>query len=119
MFDGKEFGREVVENIRDFVDRSHADLVARIQELERRVETLSETAMVYSGIFSRALAYRRGQAVSHGGSLWLCLYDCQGDVPGSDPSLWLMVAKGSEAPRDRDKPRLAPHSVKLNGTAAS
>lgn len=75
-FDGKAFGREVMEIIKDYVAKVTAPLEARIRELE-------EGGIRYCGIHQRALAYKRGDVVTFKGSSWTSLKADNRDVPGT------------------------------------
>lgn len=64
-----------------------APLIARIEELEDR-------GLKFCGVHQRAQSYRRGDSVTHKGSLWTAL-EATNSEPGTGPS-WQLSAKGSQ-----------------------
>jgi hypothetical protein len=50
-------------------------LTDRIAVLEKRIEEFERGGFEYRGIYQRAQAYRRGQVVTHDGSMWVAAKD--------------------------------------------
>lgn len=46
-------------------------LSERINALQKRIDEMSNAGLEYMGVYQRAMAYRRGHAVTHDGSLWI------------------------------------------------
>ena len=86
-FDPKAIGLELSTIVREFVERETAPLRKRLEELEAR-------AMRYQGVHQRAQAYKRGDAVTHSGGLWIAIMDAkEGEVPGRS-NAWQLASKG-------------------------
>jgi HK97 family phage prohead protease len=69
-------------------------LCNHVDSLERR---LDEPTLAYAGVHQRALGYRRGQAVTHKGCLYIALSAAEpGDVPGESGSWQLAVRAGRD-----------------------
>ena len=86
-FDPQVLGQELSGIVREFVERETAPLRKRLEELEAR-------AMRYQGVHQRAQAYRRGDAVTQGGGLWVAITDVkEGEVPGKSDA-WQLATKG-------------------------
>lgn len=95
-FDGKAFGKEVVDVVKTYVARHVEPLEELIAELEKRIAELEGRGVRYEGVFQRATQYRRGAVVTHGGGLWVALRGVDGEVPGSDPTAWQLAVKGGK-----------------------
>lgn len=67
-------------------------LVNEIKALRQRVAELEDRGLKYVGNFQRAADYRRGDSVTHKGSLWTAIR-ATGMEPGSN-SDWQLSAKG-------------------------
>lgn len=66
----------------------------RIKELEDR---LDKPALAYAGVYQRALDYRRGQAVTYKGSLYIALEAAEpGQIPGESAPWQLAVRAGRD-----------------------
>lgn len=65
----------------------------RISNLERRAAT---PGCEYAGVFDATKSYKRGQLITKGGGLWLCLNDVSpgGELPGSSVHFKLVVKSG-------------------------
>jgi hypothetical protein len=69
-------------------------MVAKFGQLEQR---LDEPALAYAGVHQRALGYRRGQAVTHKGNIYIALDATEpGDIPGESVSWQLAVRAGRD-----------------------
>lgn len=69
----------------------------RLSEIERR---LSEPTLAYAGVHQRALGYRRGQAVTHKGCLYIALSAAEpGDMPG-ESAAWQMAVRAGRDGKD-------------------
>lgn len=69
----------------------------QMTELERRVAEVETKGLEFVGTFQRAATYRRGQAVSFDGSLWIALRDTQsGEEPGQSKAWQLAVKRGRD-----------------------
>jgi len=67
-----------------------ATLSKRIKELEAELEELCPIS--YRGVFLAGKSYRRGEAVTHGGSLWIAEDKTDGP-PGATASGWRLAVK--------------------------
>jgi hypothetical protein len=80
-----------VEDIAEAILAATAPLKARIAELEAR----QARSLSYQGVHQRASDYQRGDAVTHGGSLWIATRDAPaGDTPGNGGAWQLAVKAG-------------------------
>jgi hypothetical protein len=53
----------------------------------------------YAGVWTDRSSYRKGNTVSHAGSLWHCNIDDTATMPGADHVAWTMcVKRGADAP---------------------
>ena len=86
-FDGEKFGEAIVEAVKGYVARQVAPLHARIAELEAKT-------LKFRGVFADGTTYSRGDAVTHGGALWVATGDSQNMKPGSGP--WRLAVKRGE-----------------------
>jgi hypothetical protein len=86
-FDPQAFAQQMTAIIRDYVEREAAPLRKRVEELEAK-------SMRYQGVHQRAQAYRRGDACTHSGALWVAIVDAkEGEVPGKSDA-WQLAVKG-------------------------
>lgn len=95
-FDGKAFGEEVVAAVRDYVSRATEPLKQQIAELERRVAEADQRGLRYRGVHQKAESYKRGDAVTHDGSLWICLRAEAEGRPGTSDDWQLAVKAGRD-----------------------
>jgi len=79
---------------------SFVPLRARLQHLEdenaalkRELAESRKGAIRFAGVYSRALEYREGDAVSFQGSLWICVAVCINQLPSETPSCWVLAVK--------------------------
>ena len=78
----------VAEVIAEAVKASTAPLLKRIEAIEKG-------GIQYLGNYQRAAGYKRGDTVTHKGSLWTALQvTTPGDVPGDHPEYWQLSQKG-------------------------
>ncbi len=92
-FDGAAFGEQMCAIIKDYFARQIAPVLARLDELEKQQ---TEQHMAYRGVYSNLIDYRKGDLVTHGGSVWFCR-SATDTKPGDDPESWvLMVKKGRD-----------------------
>jgi hypothetical protein len=68
-------------------------LKTRIKELEAR------PALDYTGLHEPGRSYRKGQAVSHGGSVWIAMHDMP-NAPGTPNSGWQLAVKRGRDGKD-------------------
>lgn len=61
-------------------------LTTQIQELTKRLATIEGRGIQYRGLFSASEDYRRGDFVSHQGSMFHCTRDTQGIAPSLSES---------------------------------
>src|SRR6478672_12929894 len=58
--------------------QGHIDrLQQQVSELKSQVRELEEGGIKYCGIYQRAGEYKRGDCVTHGGSMWCAIADVQ------------------------------------------
>lgn len=88
MFDGEEFGRDIVQAVKDYVERATKPLERRIAELEGRGE------MKYCGIWEDGREYLRGNFTTTNGSLWHAEQPTR-SRPGTDSTWRLAVKRGT------------------------
>ncbi|MFZ3206395.1 MAG: hypothetical protein WA161_21350 [Pseudomonas sp.] len=69
-----------------------APLVKQIGELRQRVAELEDRGLKYCGTHQRAQDYRRGDSVTHKGSLWTAIKATEKE-PGTSPD-WQLSARG-------------------------
>jgi HK97 family phage prohead protease len=100
-FDASEEGKELGAVWRSQVSaaRSAQEMIkALCNHVDRLEKRLDEPALAYAGVHQRALGYRRGQAVTHKGNLYIALNAAEpGDVPGESVSWQLAVRAGKDA----------------------
>lgn len=79
-----------------------ANSIERIECLENQLKNLSEKAaeledrgLKYCGTWQRALDYRRGDCVTHKGSLWTAV-KATNKAPDEAASDWQLSAKGAQ-----------------------
>lgn len=96
----------MIAGARKAIQEAVAPLVARAEAAEAalaaltaRLETVETRGLEYCGAYQRAMAYRRGSAVTEAGSLWIALRAVEpGEMPADNPSAWqLAVKKGKDA----------------------
>jgi hypothetical protein len=86
----------IVEQVRD----ATTPLKEEITKLKDRRAEIEGKGVEYSGTFQRAVQYRRGQMVTHDGSLWAAINDTEpNEIPGESSRWQLAVKRGSDAPR--------------------
>lgn len=63
--------------------------------LLKRIEMLEEGGIKYLGNYQRAAEYKRGDTVTHKGSLWTAIQQADpGTAPGDNPEQWQLSQKG-------------------------
>lgn len=60
-----------------------AALMARIAALEERLERAEKRGLEYRGVFTAGVLYRKGDACTHAGSLWIAIADETVSQPGT------------------------------------
>jgi len=66
-----------------------------VSELRTRADALEAHGVKYCGVHQRAMAYTRGDVVTHGGSGWIVVADKTTATPG-DSSAWQLMIKGAK-----------------------
>lgn len=83
------------DEIYTFVADAVEVLVAQIKEQKARIDELEKSGARFRGVYQRAANYRRGDQVTHSGSLWTALMAVpEGTQPGGSPAYWQLSAKG-------------------------
>ena len=73
-------------------------LELQVRDLKSQVRELEEGGIKYCGIYQRAAVYKRGDCVTHGGSMWCALTDVEPtDAPGKADCWQLSVKHGRDA----------------------
>lgn len=91
-FNGKEFGAQIVEIVRDYVRR-------QVEPLEARIEVLESRGIEFCGVWQRANSYRRGSVVSADGAMWTAIRDTvAAEAPGKVPDAWQLTVKSAARP---------------------
>lgn len=69
----------------------------KIDDLERRLEELEAGGIKYRGSYQRACAYKKGDTITHAGSMWVALKAVpEGIAPGSSHDHWQLAVKNGE-----------------------
>jgi hypothetical protein len=91
--------KSTIEQIHEHVERrikaATAPLLQRIQELE------AKPAIKYLGTFEANKAYMPGNAITHLGSLWVCVKPTSAPPKFDAPSDWQLAAKAGRPGRDK------------------
>ncbi|WP_151610867.1 transposase [Sinorhizobium alkalisoli] len=83
--------------VHSLIASSIASVAVKLASLSSRIALLEEGGIRYAGIYQRAVAYSKGDAVTHAGSLWIALKTVPvGAAPSSDPVYWQLAAKGGK-----------------------
>jgi hypothetical protein len=100
-----EFTLVVMRGVRDFVQPTFDAQSRRmsaietalktIERLEARLADVEKRGLRYLGVYQRAMDYRRGDATTHDGSLWIATDDTRGQ-PGVDANWQLAVKRGRD-----------------------
>ncbi|WP_271407640.1 hypothetical protein [Pseudomonas sp. Q1-7] len=72
-----------------------AKVLERIEKLESEQALLADRGLKYCGTWQRALDYRRGDCVTHKGSLWTAV-KATNKAPDEAASDWQLSAKGAQ-----------------------
>jgi hypothetical protein len=72
--------------VQDRIKKENALLLARITDLENRMSEFQYCGVWHDG------AYKRGNFVTHDGSVWHCNADTR-IKPGADPIVWTLAVK--------------------------
>ena len=93
-FDPKRF----VDGLHDYLAKAITPLArdlkalrAEVAELKASLATLETRGLQYRGTWQRADEYRRGDACTHAGSLWIAL-ECTRETPGKS-NAWQLASK--------------------------
>lgn len=71
-------------------------VVDLIKEHKVQIDELEKNGARFRGVYQRAASYRRGDQVTHKGSLWVALKEApEGIQPGESPDHWQLAAKGA------------------------
>ncbi|MCR9104735.1 MAG: carbohydrate-binding family V/XII protein [Gammaproteobacteria bacterium] len=84
------------EVVRDVNSDLESRLDAKLAALEERMTTGINLADCYQGAHHLGKGYRRGNLVTHQGSLWLCMADSD-ERPGQSSAWRLIVKRGKDA----------------------
>ena len=85
---------EVYQLVGDTAEAIADVLREELRTLRKRVEFLEAREEAFKGVHQRALAYSKGDFVTHGGNLWIALKEVPaGKVPGVGPEFWQLAAK--------------------------
>ena len=68
-------------------------LSARVAALEARLAEVEGKGIAYRGVWQKAEGYKRGDAVTSAGSLWIATKDQPLDVPGARAADWQLAVK--------------------------
>lgn len=71
-------------------------MASRIEQLEREAAELRERGIRFCGVHQRALSYRTGDVVTHGGSMWAAVRATD-EEPGQSKDWQLCVKHGRDA----------------------
>ena len=79
----------------DEVAKALAPVHKQLAALELKLEhaELRTRELRFAGSWKSGASYRKGNFVSHGGSLWCCLIDDIHTIPGSDYDGWQLAVK--------------------------
>lgn len=91
---GKAMG-EIVREVKEALVSQINQLKGEVESLSRRLESAEERGMKYCGTWQRAMDYRRGDCVTHKGSLWTAL-KATSQAPEEAASDWQLSAKGAQ-----------------------
>jgi hypothetical protein len=70
-------------------------LVEEIRALRLRVDSVESKGLRYRGVHQRADEYRKGDAVTQNGNMWVCLRETTG-TPGASEDWQLAVRAGRD-----------------------
>lgn len=74
-----------------------SEIRQRFEVIEARLAECEQGRLEFRGVHQKALAYPRGSAVSHAGSLWIAIRDVsQGEEPGKSDGFQLAVKRGAD-----------------------
>ena len=73
-------------------------LADRVDELEKRLE--EQPQVRYMGVHEPGTFYKRGDFVTHSGSLWACTEDGTRARPGTGDFGWVLAVKKGRDARD-------------------
>jgi hypothetical protein len=84
-------GQTIVDEVKtalEPVKQELARLTLKLEHAELRARELR-----YAGTWNAGAKYRKGNFVTHSGSLWACLIDDIHTIPGSDFDGWQLAVK--------------------------
>lgn len=67
----------------------------RLAAMEAKLATLETRGLQYRGTFQRADSYRRGDATTFKGSIWVCVREGGQEAPGQGDA-WQLAVKGTQ-----------------------
>lgn len=70
-------------------------LLKKIEALEKQVEELKNRGIDYRGVFAEGESYRKGDVVTHSGSLWIAQKQTDKRPPGNG---WVLAVKQGGKP---------------------
>jgi hypothetical protein len=86
----RELTRAIAVFIKEKVDEAVMPLRERIAELEKR-------GVDYKGVYQRAALYRRGDIITHDGSMYVAIADIEpNELPGNGGKWVLAVKRGQD-----------------------
>lgn len=90
-----EFAGQLFIQIRDWIQPALLEQSKRMGNIEKRLDHIEKNggAMVYRGVFQRAMSYEKGNMVTHQGSAWIALRDT--DAKPGDGDAWQLAVKGN------------------------
>ena len=90
--DADHIAKAVVAGAKDYIDRAIAPLVEELKAQKQRIAELEERGIRFRGAWRAAEDYRRGDLVTHDGSLWHANLDARAVRPG-DGNIWTLAVK--------------------------
>lgn len=84
------------------------EILKAFQPLRERMDALESAGIRYCGIYQRAMEYKRGDTVTHDGSMWVATCETPPhQIPGNSSRWQLAVKHGQNAaqPRQPTAPR--------------
>ncbi|WMS43128.1 hypothetical protein RDV64_01605 [Acuticoccus sp. MNP-M23] len=101
--DQTEYARAQAAIIREYVEGKLGPILERMAGFESRVKFFESRALHYSGVYQRALGYKRNAAVTHGGALWVAIQDVEpGAIPGKGDG-WQLAVKSAPPTQECSK----------------
>jgi hypothetical protein len=115
LFDGAQFGKDVVAAVNQHVADVTRPLKEQIAELKREVVELKreivelKTRGSFKGAYQSAQSYQLGNSVQQDGHMWIAIEDVAVNVKSGESDAWALAVRRGRDSHERER---GPHDAR-------